>query len=79
MWVSLTRQRPYLLSSHVDEQLRAIGAEGNIGGNQHSQTAVIVRQLHRQVTCQEEHNGRRMRLQSQGQCKDSQIGNLATR
>ena len=62
----------YLLSPHVDEQLRAIGAEGHIGGNQHSQTAVIVWQLHRQVTCREEHNGRRiMRLQPLGRVRDS--------
>lgn len=43
----------YLLPSHVDQQLCAIGAEGHIGGNQHSQTVVVIRQLHWQVTCGE--------------------------
>lgn len=46
--------QPYLLSPHVDQQLCAIGAEGDIGGNQHSQTVVVVRQLHWQVTCREQ-------------------------
>lgn len=45
---------PYLLSSHVDQQLCAIGAEGHIGGDQHSQTVVVVGQLHWQVTCREQ-------------------------
>lgn len=43
----------YLLPSHVDQQLCAIGAEGHIGGNQHSQTVIVIRQLHWQVTCGE--------------------------
>lgn len=46
--------QPYLLSPHVDQQLCAIGAEGDIGGNQHSQTVVVVGQLHWQVTCREQ-------------------------
>lgn len=46
--------QPYLLAPHVDQQLCAIGAEGDIRGNQHSQTVVVVRQLHWQVTCREQ-------------------------
>lgn len=52
----------YLLPSHVDQQLCAIGAEGHIGGNQHSQAVVVVRQLYWQVTCREQPSHPSVRL-----------------
>lgn len=57
----------YLLPSHVDQQLCAIGTEGHIGGNQHSQAVVVVRQFHRQVTCREQPSHPSVRLPEKGQ------------
>lgn len=54
--------RTYLFPSHVDQQLCATGAKGHVGGNQHSQTVVVVRQLHWQMTCREQSSHSSVRL-----------------
>lgn len=40
---------PHLLPSHVDQELGAIGAEGDVGGHQDPQPVVVVWKLHWEV------------------------------
>lgn len=45
---------PYLLPSHVDQELGAVGAEGDVRGHQDPQPVVVVWKLHWEVPCGED-------------------------
>lgn len=49
-------EKRHLFPTHVNEQLCAVGAEGNIGGHQDSQAVVVISEFHWQVAWSTEEN-----------------------